>query len=1050
MARQKCIFCSRTFSSTFQLSKHRPQCRSGIAKSGRRPHQIQNHLALLAQQHSPSYDTPPSPPPLTTEEDPQEREDNPQLSVIRQLSSTMVDIVQKSGSKLTTELIKLIHHPAFNLDLFRDTIKSVKDCKDVVTEHSKSTLVSSGFRPVPLITSISDNNNVSSTIFIRDPLSVINNQLRILDSMSELVYTPAHLTETPRRYPFCPLHSPYFHNLFDQFKRHIYSADSHDSMWNDSDDSSPKSFVTFLQIFTDKTASSLSSSAYTSYPIHCTVLNVTPERREWLINNGLIIIGFLPAAIGKSADDNSYEPNFPSDSDEGCPSPNIIQLEDDVHDTSSTHGREANMIVLQHALKTFMEPLENIATTGHTIKMQDSSLWNWFPLLTSYCCDIPEAKNVFTIKHGTSSPMPCVRCTSPQSNFKLYCKHSPRSRDDTMKVRRSISISRNCIDRQERPSIRSDIPPLPNHISSMLHDLSLAEWASFLEESPLLPESVIRSMYDIYGFEPLHNNSLGTSVKIKIALMYYLSATSSTAQVNGRSRTYMSIRKQVLRGCNTVLRFFEQHYVMPGVRLDFSKKECSSQLNGIYTSTGLRGMLEGKDYRNLDYFFPFVYAYVDGWLGNHDTAPLTSIHTKYTDIMQQLYSDNHGFGWNDQALVEFNDTLHHFKTDMTSLFQVFCPTDMGTLKYHLLDHIIDDLSKFGSIRLLSASPYEHFNLQIKAAYASTSKRIRTRDVETNNILNFNLARRTLHETTSTTRVSPTTDNSVTSQLGLVNYGETVSLLYFCNFNFTVQLPKHPFHQSLTSSIPKDALAQLDVMLKDEIFTSGDSPIPSSVKLTVVQSGYTDGGLVPLLSDCNTVDGTLCLQLQRNYVRQKQRVFGVSWDRPNLARKQSFVVVKGMEAGDIPVLWVGQVILLFHLHHPFLSKPKQYVFVQFMEVTQPLSKIDEVLGCVCLRWATGDKIDHTIPDVNSRQPEHIETAEWYGLLPFESILGTVNVLRSNIPIQPFTPKIPWPMHRFYVNRFYKHSASDGDTSASDSRTQTRRTQLLHSQIVQMNK
>ena len=71
---------------------------------------------------------------------------------------------------------------------------------------------------------------------------------------------------------------------------------------------------------------------------------------------------------------------------------------------------------------------------------------------------------------------------------------------------------------------------------------------------------------------------------------------------------------------------------MPGTGYDFSKKECSTGLNGIYKNTGLRGMLEGDDYKVLDSIFPFVFAYVDFWISDNGTAP----SQKYIHFTQTL------------------------------------------------------------------------------------------------------------------------------------------------------------------------------------------------------------------------------------------------------------------------------------------------------------------------------------------------------------------------------------------------------------------------------
>ena len=53
-----------------------------------------------------------------------------------------------------------------------------------------------------------------------------------------------------------------------------------------------------------------------------------------------------------------------------------------------------------------------------------------------------------------------------------------------------------------------------------------------------------------------------------------------------------------------------------------------------------------------------------------------------------------------------------------------------------------------------------------------------------------------------------------------------------------------------------------------------------------------------------VDDILLLKTSIKYIKLRQRVFGLSWDSPNLCKKQSFVVIKGLEGDDLDVFWVS--------------------------------------------------------------------------------------------------------------------------------------------------
>lgn len=52
------------------------------------------------------------------------------------------------------------------------------------------------------------------------------------------------------------------------------------------------------------------------------------------------------------------------------------------------------------------------------------------------------------------------------------------------------------------------------------------------------------------------------------------------------------------------------------------------------------------------------------------------------------------------------------------------------LKFHLPDHVVDDLKRFGRILSRSARPFEHFNVLIKKYYRMTCRRLSTKMHET--------------------------------------------------------------------------------------------------------------------------------------------------------------------------------------------------------------------------------------------------------------------------------------------------------------------------------
>lgn len=97
-------------------------------------------------------------------------------------------------------------------------------------------------------------------------------------------------------------------------------------------------------------------------------------------------------------------------------------------------------------------------------------------------------------------------------------------------------------------------------------------------------------------------------------MMPYISSSALSTKSSGSSskpRLFSSIKTSLLRYCNTVPYEFQRYYFMSGMKVDLSQHEVSSDLKCIFLQTGLRVMLEGNEYRDLDLFFLFVFEHAD-------------------------------------------------------------------------------------------------------------------------------------------------------------------------------------------------------------------------------------------------------------------------------------------------------------------------------------------------------------------------------------------------------------------------------------------------------
>ena len=522
-------------------------------------------------------------------------------------------------------------------------------------------------------------------------------------------------------------------------------------------------------------------------------------------------------------------------------------------------------------------------------------------------------------------------------------KRDVRQRSQTAYVRNIVASCHKDIETFEKNGNVSEVRLKKKEIEAILKDYSLASWESFLESTSLVDRTAIPDLYSIFTFEPLHNLFLGVSKLLKHCMFQYLSSQTLSTKPSGLQtvpRLFSSVKTAVLRGCNSILSEFQRYYIMPGMKVDLSKHEGSAQLNGIFLPTGLRGMVEGKDYRVLDIVFPFVFGYADIWLGSQDEAPLTRIHVFYTDLVNRLMSNNHSRGWSAADMDELQNAVREFKKLLWCVFGPHCNNGLNTLKFHLLDHLVHDLKRFGSISVLSASPYEHFNYVIKQSYASTSKRLQTRTGDT--VRNLGTALCQQHFSDKTVQRSPKSKPFL--RAGLVQNGESLSFQDLLTFqkdnNHAQHSIRHPAAELLRkihSSMATDAFPQLLELLKDHISNIERVVLPTMAQLQIVQSGYVHGGFVPQLSDCIDLDdGSTVIERKANTdnIGIRHRVFGIGWERSGQYKKQSFVVMRGEQDGR-QVLWIGKDLLLFRLRTAGSPHAEEFAYVQYMDVTRAI-------------------------------------------------------------------------------------------------------------------
>lgn len=80
------------------------------------------------------------------------------------------------------------------------------------------------------------------------------------------------------------------------------------------------------------------------------------------------------------------------DGTEGEESIGHVPLHNFVPQTSSGEGLEMKMFIVHEAMRIVLSPLELSTNKGFIVNTKERNMWNCFPHLVSYCCDLLRGK----------------------------------------------------------------------------------------------------------------------------------------------------------------------------------------------------------------------------------------------------------------------------------------------------------------------------------------------------------------------------------------------------------------------------------------------------------------------------------------------------------------------------------------------------------------------------------------------------------------------------------------------------------------------------------
>lgn len=131
-------------------------------------------------------------------------------------------------------------------------------------------------------------------------------------------------------------------------------------------------------------------------------------------------------------------------------------------------------------------------------------------------------------------------------------------------------------------------------------------------------------------------------------------------------------------------------------------------------------MLEASYYESIDTVPIFQGAFMDRCCRESMEAPITKIFSSYNALLCTLFRRNTRPGGTEMDLQDLTNHISFFKQYSSSDFQKYLPSQMCTPEWHLLEHLVFDLKRVGSIEYLMANFFESSDRRFKEHYKKKS------------------------------------------------------------------------------------------------------------------------------------------------------------------------------------------------------------------------------------------------------------------------------------------------------------------------------------------
>ncbi len=949
------------------------------------------------------------------------------------------------GENVVTRLVDVIREdPVIATEVIEQTLASIKSKTTPVQIESMESESSQRIDMDRLERHEIIEGDLKLEYYSYDSMKVLQRQMKITNRNDFCVGDPGE-----EGFETHPIMSNEFQEAFRCIKKEIENHSNESVFWL-GPTSTRKSTVSFLQIYSDKTCTSLNHAGATFYPIHLNQLNYSSKEREKIVRSGQSILGLLPL--------NIFERAIVGGEFKWVVSQNLSRIE--------------RLKLTHKAINQMMQSIRSNAMCGIDVETLDSIPIRLHCCIAQYVSDIPETKDMLGIKYGHTTTHPCFRCLVPCEELNSHGTY----------VQRDWRTTKRILDTIENEEIDS---PDKKRAKCEMDDHSLHPFRPLFYDFPFVGLIEQLSIYRIFSVEPMHVLHLGISKLIKQTTCNRLKSTELTSSaISTTTKTFSYIRKSILRQLNSFLDSVSTN--TDGIRVfgNLRSGGGKSGLNGLYKEDGISGMIEATTIQKIDNVSPFMGALIDRACGEEKECPLTKIYTQYKNIADKVVGNRSASKrWKPEELRDLETQIASLKELSVRVLGPHQASNMGTIKWHLLSHISEDIKMYGSLNVGNANVYEESHKIFKSNFKKTNMRSSTAYDNSLSHVSDEVLERGIQEKLNSgeadeaNRMNASQKRAISEKQGQVVRPWCDIKLYDLKVAFSslhrsrsICAPQYNNRQELfeyMKSIGCTAAGRLVACIEELLSEKNVSRAEKEmINVEISRSMYIPSCPAPSMSDMTgdnsviVVDKSSRITVKR--VHSTRKYYGSILGRFDTVMIRNQIIPRtntrsesvnsenaSTSTGDKnnSEVWFGKCLSIVTIRNKALvekasnicflhNKVKcercnvkslgSYVFVQYYDVAGnddiEIDEVEKELGCIRLKWSR----EH------EEQNDGLDRGKVYGLCPIESLLGPVQVVPGAETIRlldkekvSFRRKVEercgpidrWEGEYYYVNNYY---------------------------------